>query len=538
MNGRELVGTRSRSVITTVQHDTAPPAEAGHSTAAETGGSRPRILLVEDDPMAQRTIGRLLQRQGYEVEIAGSAVEGLGLLTDRAYRVTLVDYYLPDIHGPEFIERARTIQPQMVFVGISGQFAIANCNNLMTAGAVDYFDKSQLNDQRFQQVIQGALREGDHARDSKLRLKQLAELTRDGTFSQLLGNSHEMEQLKLDIDMVARHHQLNVLVLGPSGSGKERVAQAVHQVSQVSGPFVARSMADLSESLFESEIFGHKKGAFTGATEDRAGLFELAAGGTLFLDEIGCLPMPLQAKLLRVLQERKFNRVGCPTQRRFSGRLVCATNEDLDQLVKEGKFREDLLFRIKDFTLQVPSLDKRKSDIPQLAYHFLETFNEGAACAVEGFEPNVIQALQSHSWAANNVRELRNVIRQCAVQASYEASLQERLPDKLHVRLRHLPPYIRRSFDEQPATPGVRTAEANESLIATVDAFAFPGKLFSMTRKEAKELVTQTFEREYVTRALEAHDYNVTRAARAAGMQRPNFKRLMNKLDVRVPSSR
>ena len=490
--------------------------------------------MVEDERQSQRIIRRLLQQRGHNVDVAGTAAEALDLIEANDYDVTLVDYQLPDLMGHELVEQARLLEPLMQFVGISGHGKPEVARDLMNAGAIDFFDKHNLADNRFHDVVERAILQRTWHDSEAHRRRRVDKAGRGGAFAELYGNSPPMLSVKDDIRMVSPRTGVPVLILGPSGAGKERVANAIHRASGVKGRFVACNVAEISEALFESELFGHKQGAFTGAERTSIGLFEESNDGTLFLDEIGLLPMSQQGKLLRVLNERQFRMVGDTVTKRFTGRLVCATNEDLKQLVVEGKFREDLLFRINNFIIRLPDLNSRVEDIPHLAYYFIEQFNKDWKLdpPIATVEPEVWRALQAHDWRANNVRELRGVMAEAAMRADDEASLSPRRSRTVTIRIDHLPVHLR----EAPRTPTPSASSPAGAVPArSEDGYSFPLSLFDLPRKAAKETVTREFERRYVTHLLEQNDYNVTHAARAADMQRPNFKRLMNRLDIKVP---
>ncbi len=494
---------------------------------------RATILVVEDEPRSQRIIQRLLQQRGHAVDVAGTADEALELIESNDYDVTLVDYQLPDLMGHELVEQARLIEPLMQFVGISGYGNPEVARHLMSAGAIDFFDKHNLADNRFHDVVERAIMERTWRDEDAHRRRRVDKAGRGGAFAELYGNSPSMLSVKDNIRMVAPRTGVPVLILGPSGAGKERVANAIHRSSGVKGHFVACNVAEIPETLFEGELFGHTKGAYTGAERTTQGLFEQANDGTLFLDEIGLLPMNQQGKLLRVLNEKQFRRVGDTAPKRFTGRLVCATNENLVELVKQGKFREDLLFRINTCEIRIPDLNSRVEDIPHLAYYFIEQLNTEWKLdpPISTVEPEVWRALQGHDWRANNVRELRNVMTQAAMRAADEASLLNGRATAVSIRLEHLPEHLR-----VPSGIPVRAATADTSVQTTVDGgYAFPTDLFALSRKDAKDAVVREFEYRYVMHLLEQNDYNVTHAARAADMQRPNFKRLMNRLDIKVP---
>jgi len=320
-------------------------------------------------------------------------------------------------------------------------------------------------------------------------------------YEDLVGSSIKMKEVFELVESVS-YSTATVLIQGESGTGKELVARATHYRSpRRDRPFVAVNCSALTESLLESELFGHMKGSFTGATADKKGLFETASGGTIFLDEIGEIPLSMQVKLLRVLQEGEVKRVGANDTRMVDIRVIAATNKDLQTLMKEGTFREDLYYRLNVITVVLPPLRERADDVPALAYHFLTRYNEKLGKKVTGLEADVLEVLQIYSWPGN-VRELENVIERAMVLARGET---------LHMR--DLPPHLR---------------EGSFSTNADMDDFG------NLSFNAAKKLAVQAFERRYLKQVLVRTDGNISSASREAGLDRSNFRRILKKHDLDV----
>ncbi|MBK7859891.1 MAG: sigma-54-dependent Fis family transcriptional regulator [Archangiaceae bacterium] len=367
--------------------------------------AKPRILVVDDEVNARTGLKSLLEEEGFEVEEAADGEEGLKRLSSFAPAVVLTDVRMPNMDGLTLLRKAREAGSDAVFVVMTAFGSVEMAVDAMRAGAENYLLKP-LDLKAVLVVIEKALEKRDLTRDTAA----LRARVRDRfSFPNIIGESAELQAV-FEVVKQAAPTKATVLILGESGTGKELVAQALHEESpRKDKPFIKVNCAALSESLLESELFGHEKGSFTGAVGRREGRFELADGGTLFLDEVGEISASLQIKLLRVLQTREFERVGGTQTVKVDVRLVAATNRDLAAEVKAGRFREDLYYRLNVVAVTLPSLRQRKSDIPALVSHFIHKFAGAYGKDVKGLAPGTLNALLGHSWPGN-VRELENAI--------------------------------------------------------------------------------------------------------------------------------
>ncbi len=385
-----------------------------------------RILIVDDELSMREFLSILLEREGYETRTAGSANEALGLLENDLFDLVISDVQMPGLSGIELLSRIKLSSPETAVLMITAFSAADQAVEAMKLGAYDYLSKPFKNEE-VKILIRNALEKRELKRENII-LKQEA-TQRDG-FCGLIGSSLRMKELYDLISKVAPSVS-SVLILGESGTGKELVARAIHTCSQrKTKPFVAVNCGAIPESLIESELFGHKKGAFTGAVADRPGLFEQAEGGTLFLDEIGELPVLLQTKLLRVLQEREFRRVGDTAVRKADVRVLAASNRNLDQQVGDGTFREDLYYRINVVQISMPSLRERIDDIPLLVDHFCRKLNPSRSTTIT---PDALKMLMNYSFPGN-IRELENIIERSLILDNSRitpASLPKQLTERL-----------------------------------------------------------------------------------------------------------
>ncbi len=362
---------------------------------------------------------------GHEVTVCPDGTTAAAALARNSYDCILVDLDMPGLSGIEVIARAKELSPQTEAVVLTGKSSIETAVAALRHGAFDYLTKPcKLVD------LQALLKRVAAKRE--LTNKYLAvkhQLERIEGKSRLIGHSPAMQRVARLIAKVAPTNS-TALILGETGSGKELVARAIHDQSlRHEMPFVAINCGALPESLIESELFGHRKGSFTGADEHRVGLFEVANGGTLFLDEIGELPKPMQAKLLRFLESGEIRRVGENESFIVDVRVICATHRNLQSMVEEGDFREDLMFRINTFEVHLPPLRERKEDIPELAAHLLERFRGKSVAAEQAFAPAVLEALARHPWPGN-VRELANVIEHATILCESGPIALEHLPSR------------------------------------------------------------------------------------------------------------
>jgi DNA-binding NtrC family response regulator len=384
---------------------------------------KPSILLIDDDPSLRRVIEYSLVESGYAVVPAASGEEGLGLFQKGPCDAVITDITMPGMSGLEVLTKVRQADQNVPVIIITAYGTIESAVSAMRQGAFDYITKPFNRDElRF--TLERALK---MRRLEKENVQLRAEVIDRYRFDGIVGNSERVREV---IDLAGRvaPSDATVLVTGESGTGKELLARGIHYSStRAGGPFVAVNCAAIPEHLIESELFGHVKGAFTGAVRDREGRFELADGGTLFLDEIGDLRIDLQAKILRALQERTIDRVGGEKQVDLDVRVIAATNKDLERKVQEGSFREDLYYRLSVVILQMPPLRDRKDDIPLLAEHFLKKFSAGSTVRIA---PDALALLISYGWPGN-VRELENVIERASVLRRSETITREDLPEKL-----------------------------------------------------------------------------------------------------------
>jgi DNA-binding NtrC family response regulator len=370
------------------------------------------VLVVDDEAEERKALAQLVRSWGYEVESAASADEALSLIERHSPAVVVTDLMLEDMDGLALLQKARSAGYSGPVLLLTGHASIENAVDAMRQGAHDYLTKP-VDPLRLQVLLEKAKEQALLSREVSLLRHQLRQ---KGAFGPLAGESRAMQEVFRWIELSASSSAA-VFVHGESGTGKELVARTIHEHSaRKAGPFVALNCAAIPESLIESELFGHEKGSFTGATERRAGCFELADGGTLFLDEIAEMVVSTQAKLLRVLQENAFRRVGGKAEITVDVRVIAATNRRPADAMAAGNLREDLYYRLNVFEVPLPPLRDRPEDIVALAHRFIDEFNRADNRHVTGLSPEAIAALQQYGWPGN-VRELRNVIQRAVVLA-------------------------------------------------------------------------------------------------------------------------
>jgi two-component system response regulator HydG len=382
-----------------------------------------RILYVEDDPTSARLVKVLAEREGYVIDIVTTAGQCLKSISEDPPSLLLVDLTLPDGSGLDLLQKVREHGNDIPAIIVTASDSLEDVIGAMKRGAVDYLTKP-IDASRTIVSIANALK---LKRQEKEIVRLRADVTEAHSPEHLVGTSPAMDRVRQNIRR-AGASEATVLIVGESGTGKELVARALHVSSpRVAGPFIDVNSAALAETLLESEIFGHEKGAFTSAVARRRGKFEQADGGTVFLDEIGDMPIATQAKMLRVLQERSFQRVGGDERINVNVRVICATNRDLEEDARKGAFRKDLFYRINTFVIEVPSLRERITDIPELARHFLARSNRTEKRQVQGISTLAMAALCSHTWPGN-VRELQHAIERAVLVCDAEEILPEHLP--------------------------------------------------------------------------------------------------------------
>ena len=389
-------------------------------------GGKERVLVVDDEGNARRALRDILSEEGYEVVEAADGEDALQLMESFAPAAVLADVRMPRMDGITLLRKAREQGSDSVFVMMTAFASVEAAVEAMRAGAENYLVKP-LDVNAVLVVLEKAL--------EKLRLQRETQNLRERVreryrFHNIVGDAPELQAV-YEVVKRAAPTRATVLILGESGTGKELIAQALHEESpRRDRPFIKVSCAALSETLLESELFGHEKGSFTGAIGRREGRFELADGGTLFLDEIGDISPALQIKLLRVLQQKEFERVGGVSTLKVDVRLVAATNRDLASEVKNGKFREDLYYRLNVVAVTLPPLRQRKGDIPALVSHFVEKYCKAYTKEIRGLAPGTLNALLAHDWPGN-VRELENVVERAVVLAKGLEMTADDLPPTL-----------------------------------------------------------------------------------------------------------
>ncbi len=458
-----------------------------------------KILVVDDEEIVVKSCLRILGDTDYEVEAAGSGSEALSKLEDNYYDVLILDIMMPKIDGLEVLQRVKESHPEIDVIMVTGLSEIETAVKSMKLGAFDYLPKP-FDPDALKLVVDRAF-ESRKMRQENIHLK--SEVSSKYRFENIIGSSPTMQNVYRLIAKCAPTNS-TVLLRGESGTGKELIARAIHYNSlRKEQGFVPVDCGSLSESLLESELFGHVKGSFTGAVGNKRGLFDVANGGTLFLDEIGNISQTTQAKLLRILQEGEFKAVGDTRIQTTNIRLISATNKDLKAMVAEGTFREDLYYRLNVFPIEIPPLRERTEDIPPLAFHFLKVFNEELGKKITEFSVEAMNMLVNYNWPGN-VRELENTVHRAVILATDQVIRQGHLVNILDM-------HPRLDIDIP------QTAEELKRI-----------------KKVARENSVKNIEKLFVIEALKRNDWNVTRSAEETGMQRSNFQALMKKYDIRI----
>lgn len=383
----------------------------------------PKILIIDDEEHMCWALDRAMRQEGYQTLVAYRGKQGLDLIRDEAPSLVILDLRMPDMDGLEVLKEAKAIQPKLPVIMLTAHGTIETAIEAMKIGATDYITKPFDLDELKLVIKQNLLVSQLETEVTFLR----SELT--SQYGNMIGQSKIMQDIIALIERVANSNA-SVLITGESGTGKEVAAVSIHQNSpRRNEPFIAVNCAALPEQLLESELFGHERGAFTGATSRKLGRFELANKGTIFLDEIAEMSMNMQAKLLRVLQEKTFERVGGTETLSLDVRVIAATNRQLDEAIKKGQFREDLFYRLNVIHIHLPPLRERKEDIPLLAKHFLNKI--GHTYQVEKISPEALELLSNYHWPGN-IRELQNVIERSAIICRDKVIRPEHLPRELY----------------------------------------------------------------------------------------------------------
>jgi DNA-binding NtrC family response regulator len=459
-----------------------------------------RILVVDDEEIVIRSCLRILRDEGdYEAEAVQDGMEALRKIDESHFDVLILDIMMPRMDGLEVLRRVKETHPDIDVIMVTGLSQIETAVRSMKLGAFDYLPKP-FDPDELKLVVKRALERRQLLQEN---LELRSEVSSKYRFENIIGASPQMQNVYRLIAKCAPTNS-TVMLTGESGTGKELIARAIHYNSlRKDKPFVAVDCNSLSENLLESEMFGHVKGSFTGAVVNKKGMFEVAESGTLFLDEIGNISLSTQAKLLRVIQEREFKAVGDTRTQSANFRLITATNKDLKAMVAEGSFREDLYYRINIFPIPIPPLRERRDDIPPLAFHFLNVFNEELGKKVVEFSEGAMSALVHYDWPGN-VRELENTIHRAVILATDKVVRQAHLANIIDM-LPRLDLDVPRTSDE-----------------------------LKRIKKVAREKSVENIEKLFVLEALKRNAWNVTKSAEETGMQRANFQALMKKYQIRI----
>jgi two-component system response regulator AtoC len=464
--------------------------------------NRVKILIVDDDEKILFAFQEVLKAEGYQSIVARNGEEALSKIASGHPAAVFMDITMPKLDGLEALRRIKQRSPAIPVVLITGFGTMQTAIKAIQFGAFEYLTKP-LDVNKIRDVIARALTSGreKHSPAGEQVSFQADIVNR----YEIIGNSPQMQEIyKLIGSISTTPNHTSVLILGESGTGKELVARAIHANGEHAGePFIPINCTALPESLLESELFGHEKGAFTGASDRKPGKFELAGQGTIFLDEIGALSPTLQQKLLRVLQEREFERVGGNVPQLVGARFIAATNQDLVSGVKNKSFREDLFFRLNVAVVHLPPLHERREDIPLLATYFLSKYNDQVKRGIKGYSREAMKTLQQYAYPGN-IRELENLIERAVMLTKGELIL----PDALGEMVAPSPP--------------------------TIAPLPVVSQVFSKSRAHLLDL----FEKQFVVEQLKKHHGNVTAAAQTSRMTRQNFQRLMNKHKISAPPFR
>ncbi len=457
------------------------------------------ILVVDDKPELRQQLVKILTDRGYQVDEAANGLQALERLSQRDYPLVLCDVKMPELDGLKFLKQVRENQHSTAVVLITAHGNIRDAIEAIREGAFDYVEKP-IDETTLMQVVEKAERAYDMIYKISYSAPQLP-----GEGNECVGASRGMKRVFSVVERLTRVNT-SVLIRGENGTGKELVAKAIHYNSpRKDGPFVAINCAAIPENLIESELFGHEKGAFTGADQRKIGKFQYAHQGTLFLDEIGDTSLATQVKLLRVLQEHTFTPVGANREIKSDVRVIAATNRDMEKAIREGKFREDLYYRLNVMPIFLPPLRERSDDIPALVHHFIDKFNQEHGSRMKGIDPEALQALETFHWPGN-IRELENAIEHAFVVES-----------KDQISYFSLPEYIRR-----------QTKRAVTSMTPVVPAFGAPAAFSELDWEKGKE----AFERDFIVRALKSHNGRINLTAEVANIPKNTLLRKIKKYNI------
>lgn len=458
-----------------------------------------KILIVDDEEIVIRSCRRILGDSMYVVDSTHDGQDALRKVDETEYDLMVLDIMMPGIDGLEVLQHVKERHPGVDVIMMTGLSEIQTAVKAMKLGAFDYLSKP-FDPDELKHVVDRALERRQLQQENR---KLKTEVSSKYRFENIIGSSPPMQAV---FGLIAKCAPTNstVLITGESGTGKEMIARAIHYNSlRKDQPFVTVDCNTLSESLLESELFGHTKGSFTGAVANKRGMFDIANNGSLFLDEFGNIPLSTQAKLLRVIQEREFRAVGSTTTQKTNVRLITATNKDLKAMVLDGTFREDLYYRINVFPIHSPALRERRDDIPALAFHFLKLFCAELGKPVSDISDGAMSLLVNYAWPGN-VRELENTMQRAVILST----------DHI-IRQAHLANII-----ENTPRPDFEVPRTSDDL--------------KRVKKIAREKSVEDIEKMFIQETLRRNASNVTRSAEETGMQRANFQALMKKYNIRV----
>ncbi len=456
-----------------------------------------RFLIVDDEDFILNLLELALRKRGHFVYIFSDPLEALSFFESNInIDVAILDYYMPSMDGLELLRKIKRKYRDTEVIIMTGRASIELAIEAMKEGAFHFFEKPF---ERIEAVVLTAEKalERKKLRDYSRQLEERLELLEH--YEGIVGVSPKMKHIFTMVEQVA-NYDVPVLILGETGTGKERLARTIHhKSSRRDKPFVPIDCSVFPETLIESALFGYRKGSFTGAVSDRIGLIEAADGGTLFLDEVGDIPLPIQVKLLRFLQEGEFQRLGDIRPTSVDVRVISATNKDLTEEIRQGRFREDLYYRLNVIELQLPPLRERREDIPALAYFFLKKYAKKYKKNIDKISVEALDLLKGYDWPGN-VRELEHVITRAIILENTDTIGPNSLPENL-----------------------LKGEEGG------VEEGHYLSNYYNLPFREAKKRLLETFEHNYLQRVLESADYNISRAARLAQMDRSNFRKLLKK---------
>jgi len=457
-----------------------------------------QILLIDDEPRNRDALSLLLGKAGYQVQSCGTGEQALNILRETPYAVVITDLFLPGVSGLDILKAIKIDSPYTNVIMITGNASAETAVEAMKEGAFDYITKP-IDFSKLSILVAKALEKSNLVAEN-LYLRQ--QLRGKYSFDNIIGHSPAMQQVFARLEKIV-HTESTILLLGDSGTGKELVARAIHfNGTRRNKPFIAINCGAIPAELLESELFGHVRGAFTGAIADKPGKFELADGGTIFLDEIGTMPMHLQMKLLRVLQEQEVERVGGSKKTKLNVRVISATNANLEQEVKSGRFREDLFYRLNVIPIRLPPVRERREDIPLLVRHFLQQTCAEMGRPLMSVSPAAMRALEAYDWPGN-VREMENIIERTIA-----------LTDGEVIEKRDLPPAVGGESDEEALLPasGPKVTEQGLDMPAAISEI----------------------ERQMILQALELGGGVKARAAALLGLNRTTLVEKIKRLGMEI----